>query len=132
MIGTTAQRLIQVRFLRFCVVGLSGVVVNYALLFTLHGLLRLPLLIASAIAVQTAIVNNYLWNHWWTWAAGPLTLGRGLKFNFVSLGGLVISVAALNLLVSWLSLHYLIANLVAIGIAMIWNFAVNSAWTFQN
>jgi dolichol-phosphate mannosyltransferase len=117
---------------RFGLVGVSGVAVNTGSLYVLHGLLGWPLIPASVLAVEAAIVNNFLWNDRWTFSARDKTPYRFFRFNLVSLGGLAINTSVLALLVALTRAHYLVANLVAIGAAMAWNFAVNSRWTWRS
>ena len=54
------------RIWRFCVVGLIGVGINTLALFLLHGVAKMPLLLASALAVEIAIAHNYVLNEVWT------------------------------------------------------------------
>lgn len=115
---------------RFAVVGATGVVVNNGLLFLLHGFAGWPLIPASVVAVEAAIVNNFWWNDLWTFSDRDRTRYRFLRFNLVSLGGLVINTSVLALLVTVSDIHYLVANLIAIGTAMTWNFAANARWTW--
>lgn len=115
---------------RFGIVGTSGVVVNSAVLFLLHGVLAWALIPASALAVEAAIVNNFVWNDRWTFSTRTQTPFRFLRFNLVSLGGLVVNTGVLAAIVALTGTHYLVANLVAIGAAMAWNFSVNSRWTW--
>lgn len=118
------------RLLKFVLVGTSGVGVNTVVLYLGHEVGGLPLLLASVLAVETAIISNFLWNNLWTFSQSSFTWRRLLKFNLVSLGGLVITVVVLYTLVQYFALHYLIANLLAIGAATIWNFLLNSLWTW--
>ncbi len=122
------------RFLRFGIVGGSGVVVNQAVLYLLHDpqRLALPLLPSAAVSAQLAMINNFAWNEAWTFAdrvggaAGARgRLARFLKFEAICVVGLGISLFVLHLCTDRLGLHYLIANLVAIGVSTAWNFLVN-------
>jgi dolichol-phosphate mannosyltransferase len=119
------------KFVKFSIVGLVGVVVNTAALFVGHDQLDLPLWIASPIAVEIAILNNFVWNNYWTFRTQGFQWSRAAKFNLVSLGGLVITTVVLNVLVEYAGMFYLIANLIAIGVAMSWNFAINFLWTWR-
>ena len=119
------------QFIRFCLVGSSGVVVNTAVLILLHARLHLPLVMASALAVEAAILNNFFWNNLWTFGQRQVSLVRLLKFNAVSLFGLVLTTAMLLLLVHGFGMHYVFANLLAIGTVSIWNFLANARWTWQ-
>ena len=118
------------RFVKFCLVGGSGVAVNTAALFALTEWARLSLAIASPLAVEVAILNNFYWNNAWTFRAGSVDFGRLVKFNLVSLVGMAITTGVLLYLVNNFGLHYLIANLFGIGVAMVWNFLINFFWTW--
>lgn len=118
------------RFVKFGLVGGSGVVVNTAALFALTEWARVGLSIASPIAVEFAIINNFYWNNVWTFRARGIDAGRLVKFNLVSLVGMAITTGVLLFLVGNFGIHYLIANLFGIGVAMVWNFLVNFFWTW--
>jgi putative flippase GtrA len=51
---------------RFSVVGAAGLVVNNGVLMVLHGVAGLALLPATVVAVESAIVHNYVWHELWT------------------------------------------------------------------
>ncbi|MGI2902608.1 glycosyltransferase [Tolypothrix sp. VBCCA 56010] len=122
------------RFLRFGLVGLSGVFVDMAVLYLLSDptTLAWALTRSKIIAGEIAIFNNFLWNDAWTFADVSMKqqkssqrLKRFLKFNIICLAGLVLNVLVLNLVFNFLIPNRYIANLIAIAIATIWNFWVN-------
>jgi dolichol-phosphate mannosyltransferase len=123
------------RFVRFGMVGGSGVVVNNALLLGLVELLRMPAVPGAAIATECAIVSNFLLNDRWTFADVRRSSGRSwprrfASYNLLTLGGLVLSVGAVGLLHGVAGLHYLLANLVGIAIGTLWNYSSNHHWTW--
>lgn len=121
------------RFVRFAIVGASGVLVNYAVLIFLVEAFGLNRLVAVALANETAILTNFFFNNLWTFGdSGRHTpfLVRAARYNAFGLGGLVLSVTVLGLLTYGFGLHYLIANAFAIGAAMTWNYLSNARWTF--
>ncbi len=118
------------KLVMFLVVGGSGVVVNSVALVVLYEYLRLPLVAASALAVETAIASNFLLNDRWTFGRRRLSIHRFGKFNAVSLGGLVITTTTLWLLVNLFNMPYLLANLLGISLSTAWNFIVNVLWTW--
>ncbi|HSR22054.1 MAG TPA: GtrA family protein [Candidatus Eisenbacteria bacterium] len=123
------------RFVRFGMVGGSGVVVNNALLLGLVELLRLPAVPAAAVATECAIVSNFLLNDRWTFAdvsraGGRSWLRRFASYNLLTLGGLVLGVGVLALLHGVAGVHYLLANLAGIGIGTLWNYGSNHHWTW--
>jgi dolichol-phosphate mannosyltransferase len=107
------------------------VLVNSAALFVLYQLAGLPLLYASAMSVELAIAHSFIWNDRWTFQRAGLSLSRFIKFNLVSLGGLVITTGTAWLLVQQADINYLFANLAGISLAAACNFAGNLAWTWR-
>ncbi|MEU5093643.1 GtrA family protein [Streptomyces sp. NPDC020996] len=128
--GARIRALLKSRMLRFAVVGGVGTVVNTAVLYVLHGLLGVPLLAASAVAVEVAVVNNYLLNDWWTFTARAPSLRRFGKFNVSMLTGL-----GVNVLVLWILVHggvpLMPANVLAIGAAFAVNYASSALWVWD-
>lgn len=118
----------------FGLVGISGIVVNTAILAFLVWVVALPVWASSAIATEAAIISNFLFNDRWTFRAERAhrsTWQRMLRFNGVALGGLVITTGLLTLLTTYSHLPLLLANLLAIGSAVVWNYAMNSWWTWR-
>ncbi|UKO97467.1 glycosyltransferase [Nostoc sp. UHCC 0870] len=122
------------KFIRFGLVGLSGVFVDMAMLYLLSdpSTLALPLTRSKIIAGEIAILNNFLWNDAWTFADVSMRqqewhqrLKRFVKFNIICLAGLVLNVLVLNVVFNFVIPNRYIANLIAIAVATIWNFWVN-------
>lgn len=124
------------RFLKFCLVGSSGVLVNMGLLWTLTEFAGLFYMVSAAISIETSIVTNFLLNDFFTF---PDRRSKGVghfarrfaKFNLVSLGGLVVNMTVLWTLTSVVGLHYLVSNLFGIAAATVWNYLVNFWWTWK-
>lgn len=127
--GGRITGLLTSRVVRFAVVGGAGTVVNTAALYVLHRLLGVPLVAASAMAVEFAVVHNYLLNDWWTFAARAPSLRRFGKFNLSMLAGLAVNVLALWALVHG-GVHLVTANLLAIGAAFSVNYASSALWVW--
>ncbi len=122
------------RFIRFGLVGLSGVFIDMTLLYLLSdpSTLALPLTRSKIIAGEIAIINNFFWNDIWTFAdvsseqhEWRQRMKRFLKFNIICLAGLVLNVLLLNIVFNFIIQNRYIANLIAIAVATIWNFWVN-------
>ncbi|MEH1765476.1 MAG: glycosyltransferase [Nostoc sp.] len=122
------------RFLRFGLVGFSGVFVDMAILYLLSDptTLAWPLTRSKIVAGEIAILNNFFWNDAWTFAdvsarqqGWRQRLKRFLKFNAICLAGLVLNVLILNLVFNFLIHNRYIANFIAIAVATIWNFWIN-------
>ncbi len=128
------------RFLRFCVVGGSGVFVDMAVLHVLAGpgMFGWALVPGKVCAAEVAMINNFLWNDVWTFRglAGGRTgwkgkLARFGKFNLICSVGIAIGAMVLKWLVEFLGLNIYAANLLAIGAATAWNFGMNCLYNWR-
>ncbi len=143
------------RYIKFGLVGASGTVVNMVVLYLSQEYLfaaiaapRIRLYASLALAITVATVNNFTWNRLWTWAdrlhnaalnSRPgqahqtgisAFLGQFGRYAFASWFGIALQYG----LTLWLShtLHYLLANVIAIVIASVSNFLFNDHWTFRH
>jgi putative flippase GtrA len=112
-------------------VGASGVGVNNVALLLLHGLAAVPLMAASAIAVELAVVHNYVLNEVWTFRPGRLSARRFGAFNAVALGALSVNVGILQLL-TFAGVFYLLANVVGVAAAFLVNLALSTTWIWSD
>jgi putative flippase GtrA len=133
--------LIRHRYIKFGTVGASGAVVNLAVLYVAREYLLsfvepqpVRLNAALAVAIFFATINNFTWNRIWTWADRKHHhLDKHVIYQFGQYAlacwvGIALQVVFTNILA--LRLHYLVANLIAIVAASIFNFVVNDLWTF--
>jgi putative flippase GtrA len=127
-------RTIGVRWLRFNAVGGIGIAVQLLVLAGLKGGLHFDYLIATALAVEAAVVHNYLWHERFTWADRRLEAGfvRFIKFNLTTgVFSVVGNVVLMKFLVGVLALQYLVANGITIAVCSIVNFAVSDKFVFR-
>jgi dolichol-phosphate mannosyltransferase len=120
------------RFIRFGLVGLSGVFVDMAIFWVLRENLGLALTRSAILSAEVAVFNNFLWNDAWTFAdisstqkGWTLRFKRFLKFNLICLGGLILNVLLVNLLFNVFGVNEYLAKLIAIAIVTAWNFWLN-------
>jgi putative flippase GtrA len=121
------------RWLKFNAVGGIGFGVQLLTLSALKSGLHLEYLLATALAVETAVIHNFLWHERFTWA--DRTPGGGLprflKFNLttglVSIAG---NILLMKLLAGILALQFLAANGIAVAICSIFNFAMSDRFVF--
>ncbi|HEX3820006.1 MAG TPA: GtrA family protein [Candidatus Sulfotelmatobacter sp.] len=135
------------RWCRFNLVGGFGIAAQFAALFLLKSLLGFNYLTATMIAVEAAIVHNFVWHEQFTWveriksrdaALGPdlpawmPSIIRFLRFNFttgaVSLLG---NLALMKVMVGRGHMNYLLANGIAIVLCSAANFLVSDRWVFE-
>jgi dolichol-phosphate mannosyltransferase len=122
------------RFLKFIAVGLSGVVVNEGVLWLLTEFASLPYYVSAIFGIEASIITNFVLNDTFTFTdrrAGQSFLSRLLKFNLTCLAGAGIQYGLLLLFTSVAGVPYLISNLIGIIVAFLWNYFVNSLWTWR-
>ena len=125
-----------VRWLKFNVVGALGIAVQLAVLFALNSGLHLSYLLATALAVEVAVVHNFLWHERYTWAdrlqpSWSRSLPRLVRFNLTNGGvSIVGNLALMKIMVGWCNVNYLLANGIAIALCSLVNFLVSDEWVF--
>lgn len=125
------NRLANPVLVRFLIVGASGCVVNSAALSITYGLAHLPLPLAAALSSEVAIIANYLLNDTWTFRGIGVSWMRFAKFNFVAGVGLSQVALSVWLLVVFLKVEYLLANLVALAFSGVFNFGLSATWIWR-
>jgi putative flippase GtrA len=128
----TAWRSTATRWLKFNLVGGIGIAVQLLMLVVLKTGFHFHYLIATALAVETAVIHNFLWHERFTWAdrAGGGFI-RFLKFNLTtgvfSIAG---NLGLMTLLAGLGQVNYLVANGIAITACSVVNFLVSDGFVF--
>jgi len=137
--GASPIRRLAERVAKFHTVGLIGTGVQLAGLTLFKSLLGLHYMLATALAVELAVLHNFYWHERWTWGertrlspgTGPL-LARLLRFNFTTgLMSIASNLVLMRFFVGGLHLHYLIANVLAIATTSLANFLVSELFVFR-
>lgn len=122
---------------RFSVVGCAGVFVNMGVLILLKDFCGFLLPLASLIAIELSILNNFLFNEKWTFKKQTLHpelitwKNRLVLFQVVSMVGAGMNFATLNALTMSMGMDYRVANVIGIIIAFGWNFTLNKNITWR-
>jgi putative flippase GtrA len=125
------------RWVKFNAVGALGVGVQLAVLLTLKSGFHLSYLFATALAVEAAVVHNFVWHERYTWAdrvqpSWQKSVPRLLRFNLTTGGVSIIgNLALMKLMVDFGHVNYLVANGVAIVLCSLANFLVSEQWVFE-
>ncbi len=134
--GRNGRRL-TMRWLKFNTVGALGIGVQLAVLLVLKSGFHLSYLPATALAVEAAVIHNFLWHERYTWAdrvqpswrkSLPRLLGFNLTTGGVSIAG---NLALMKLMVGVGHGNYLVANGIAIALCSLANFLVSEVWVFD-
>ncbi|HEV7747010.1 MAG TPA: GtrA family protein [Pyrinomonadaceae bacterium] len=112
----------MLHWLKFNVVGLVGFGLQTAVLFLLtHTAYSISYLAATAVAVELAVLNNFMWHQRWTWSDRPSqtrkeTWRRLVKFNVTTgLVSLVGNLVLMSILVGRFGLPITGANVITVA-----------------
>ena len=119
------------QFIKFCVVGGTGVVVNFGITFLFKEKLKLNKYIANSLGFMAAASTNYLLNRWWTFRShDPEVAQQYVQFVGISAIGLILNNIIIYLLNDKARLNFYLSKLIAIGLVTLWNFFMNYYFTF--
>ena len=104
-----------------------GAVVQLSVLAALTWL-GVNYLIATALAVECAVLHNYVWHVRWTWKGRAGSLWRFHLAN--GLVSIVLNLIWMRVFTGWLGIPAVAANLLAIALTSIVNFALGDRWVF--
>ena len=125
------------RVLKFALIGGLGVGVQLGVLAALNAI-KINYLLATALAVEAAVIHNFLWHQRFTWADRARTGVRGslcTLFRFHLSNGLISVVGNLllmRLLVPEFKLPVLRANTATIAVCFLANFLASDRWVFSS
>ena len=119
------------RYIQFNLVGILGFLVQLSALALLHHVFHIHYRISTLLAVELAIINNFIWHERWTWKGGSLDsvrdrLARLWQFNAANgLVSLLGNLLLMELLLNTTQLPVLAANLIAVLICSMSNFFIS-------
>jgi len=135
MTATTRKTL--VRWLTFNAVGGLGILVQLATLALLISVAKVNYLLATALAVEAAVLHNFTWHERFTWAdrRSVTITDMALRLLCFNLSNGLISIAGnvllMRLFAGHLHVPYLIANVLTIASCALLNFAVADRLVFS-
>ncbi len=128
-------RHIGMRWLKFNAVGGIGIGVQLAVLAILKTGLHLDYLLATGLAVEAAVIHNFLWHERFTWSDRPTesSWARFAKFNLTTgLFSIVGNLVLMKVLVGWGGVNYMVANGITIAVCSLVNFVVSDRVVFSS
>jgi putative flippase GtrA len=139
----------RARFIKFAAVGAIGTVVDFGVFNLLNIVFGIPPVYAQAVSFSVAVLNNFLWNRYWTY---PESRAKAIhhqvaQFALVNVGGLLIRTPIiyglerpLGVFITRFGVQQAAADglgenlalAIAIGIVMLWNYFANRYWTYND
>ncbi|MBL7828729.1 MAG: GtrA family protein [Saprospiraceae bacterium] len=121
-----------IKFIKFGVVGATGVVVDFGATWVLKEWVMLNRYVASSIGFFCAVVSNYILNRIWTFQSHDHAVGiQFAKFFGVALVGLAINNALIYYFHEKQKIPFYASKAIATGIVVLWNFGANYLITFK-
>jgi putative flippase GtrA len=126
------------RLVRFSIAGLAGFIAQVAMLALLIAFTNLHYVVATVLAVEAAILLNFIWHDRWTWrdrttgAAGAGGIRRLIRFNALTgvtsiLGGALVTA----FFVESLGLNAVFANILSVVLLGMVNFVGADTLVFR-
>lgn len=120
------------KFLKFCIVGFSGMIIDFGTTWLLKEKVKINKYIANSTGFILAASSNYLFNRLWTFhSVNPRIAIEYGSFILISIVGLAINNLIIFLLNEKMKLNFYLSKLFAIGVVTVWNFLMNYVFTFR-
>jgi putative flippase GtrA len=119
------------QFLRFLGVGGLATGLMVLLLVGLVEFAGVKPTPASAAAYLISAVFNYWANYHWTFNSSRRHHSAILRFSAIAAGGLILNTAIMFAMTEWLAFYYVVSQVAASILVLLWNFLANRRWTFQ-
>jgi putative flippase GtrA len=119
------ERLLKIEFIRFCIVGGTGFVINFILLALLPKLFGAPIPLAQFIGAEVALFSNFIMHHNWTYKNHHVKKSISsliIQFHATTWPAILGSTVMVSVGVDVLHLSMLVALVISSAIALFWNF----------
>jgi len=116
---------------KFVSVGLCATVLQYLILAYLVEIYAIRAAIASAIGFALSATFNYFLNRKFTFRSDARHTVAVPKFITVALAGVTLNTSIVGWFEEHTRVHYLVSQVLATIVAMLWNFVASAIWTFR-
>ena len=118
-------------FLKFAIVGFSGMLVNFGVTFLFKEKIGLNKYLSNVIGFVVAATTNYFLHHYWTFNSQNQQMGKEyIQFFIVSVVGVTIDTFVVYVLHDKFKVNFYLSKIFSTGVAMVWNFLANLLFTF--
>ncbi len=123
-------RTVAKQFLCFSGVGIIGTLAHYLTLIGLVEVVSAKAVLGSAMGFIVGALVNYFLNYYITFKSTKSHHEAIIKFFTVAVIGLILNTLIMVLATEVFALYYLLAQFIATGLVLLWNFTGNRIWTF--
>jgi putative flippase GtrA len=120
------------KFLKFCAVGLSGMVVDFGTTWVLKEKCKANKYFANSCGFILAASSNFILNRVWTFESHrPQIVSQYFSFVGIAVVGLMLNNLIVYIFSDRLKWNFYIAKFIATVIVTLWNFGMNFVFTFK-
>lgn len=117
------------KFIRFCVIGGVNTLISL-LIYTILLKIGLHYIVASTLGSIGGIANGYILSSEFVFKE-ELDKGKDVKFVCIYLSALIINLGIITVLIEVFKMNEIIAQIIATGFNVIYNYLLNKVWTFK-
>jgi len=129
---TTGPRKLLFVMLKFCMTGMTGLVIDFSITYLLKEDLSVNPYLSNAMGFVAAATSNFYINKKWTFKdKSSKMLHQYLLFVSISAIGLLLNTAFLYLFFQYMAISFYISKVLSVIVVFAWNFTANSLFTFK-
>lgn len=118
--------------LKFSLIGIIGVVINFLITFLLKEYLKVNKYVSNSFGYLIAISFNFLANKFFTFKSDNSEIyNEVIKFIIVTSIGILINHIVVYLLTEKKNMNFYFSKIAAVIVVFIWNFTLHSILTFK-
>ena len=120
-----------IKFIKFCIVGFSGLVIDFIITYISKEKLKIHKYISNSLGFVIAVCTNYYLNRIWTFNSDSTQIFEEYaSFFTISIIGLITYNIFLYFLHEKLGKQFYTSKFIAILLTSFWNFFANYYYTF--
>ena len=119
------------KFFFFSGIGAFATAVQYAILVALVETIALEPTLASTIGFAASACLNYILNYHLTFTSTKPHAEAAAKFGTIAALGLLLNALIMAAGTRGLDVHYVVVQVAATAIVLLWNFTGNYLWSFR-
>lgn len=123
-------RLLRSRFLKYGLVGCTGLIVDMGLFYVLHEMFEVNYIVTNIISSTFGVINNFMLNSLITFKVKDKLLIRFASFYLIALVGMVLSSGLLVLMIDGLKMDSMLAKMISVLIVALFQYFLNKKLTF--
>jgi putative flippase GtrA len=128
--GTPVRGRTNGSFVRYAMIGASGVMADYGLFLVLFDILGIHQQVASALSTTAGIANNFALNAMLNFHKRDRMVVRFARFYLVGLGGLALTFVLLHVFSGLLGFDPNLVKAGSLPLVVLFQFSINRKWSF--